>query len=158
MTATNHMLAGAVVAVGVQNPFLIVPLAVASHFLLDVLPHFGIRTVDAAVPDKHPLFRYIVIIDIALAITLLTLLPSILKGAVSWWVLWIGMGCAFLPDFIWVYRFAYEAIHKKQHTEGRFAKVHRFHAKIQWGERPWGFIIEIAWFGAMGVLLGLLAS
>jgi hypothetical protein len=158
MTATNHMLFGAVLAVGVQKPLLIAPLAVISHFVLDILPHFGVHRHNSTKRNKHPLFQYVVIIDILLTAALLVLLPSILGGAVSWWVLLIGMVFAFLPDAIWIYRFFYEARHKKKHRSERLAWFHRFHAKIQWGERSWGVFIELVWFGAMGVWLGVLAA
>jgi hypothetical protein len=155
MMATNHMLAGAVVAVGLQRPLLIAPLAFASHFLLDILPHFGVHHGDSARRNKHPLFQYMVVIDILLTITLLVMLPSILQGAVSWWVLLLGMVLAFIPDLTWIYHFFYSFWSEKKLEISRLT---RFHEKIQWGERPWGVAVELVWFGSMGVLLGVLAT
>jgi hypothetical protein len=77
MTATNHMLAGAVVAVGLQHPLLIAPIAVLSHFVLDGLPHFGVHRHDHAKRNRHPLFQYMLAVDIALAVAMVLLLPSI---------------------------------------------------------------------------------
>jgi hypothetical protein len=45
MTAVNHVIMGSVVVAAVGNPVLGVPLALASHFLLDALPHFGVHTI-----------------------------------------------------------------------------------------------------------------
>lgn len=157
MTATNHMLAGAVVAVGIQRPLLIAPLAIASHFLLDILPHFGVHHGDSAKRNKHPLFQYVIIIDILLTSALLILLPSILQGAVSWWVLLFGMLMAFAPDFTWIHHFFYELWHKNK-KKLQISRFSRFHEKIQWGEHPWGLAVELIWFGSMGVLLGMLAT
>lgn len=155
MTAANHMLVGAIVAVGVQRPLLVAPLAIASHFLLDVLPHFGVHRGDTTQRNKHPLFRYVITIDILLTATLLILLPSVLEGAVSWWILLLGMIFAFLPDFVWIHHFFYELWHKKKKQVSRFSRLHE---KIQWGERPWGILVELVWFGSMGTLLGVLAA
>jgi hypothetical protein len=149
------MLAGAVVAVGVHNPFLVAPLAIASHFLLDVMPHFGVHRGDSAQRNKHPLFRYVVSIDILLTAALLFLLPSALNADVSWWVVLLGMVFAFLPDFVWIHHFFYELWHKKKKQVSRLSRLHE---KIQWGERPWGILVELVWFGSMGTLLGFMVA
>jgi uncharacterized membrane protein len=109
---------------------------------------------DSAKRNKHPLFRYIVTIDILLTITLLIALPSILKGAVSWWVLLLGMVLAFLPDLAWIHHFF--LLRRKKQI--RASRLSRFHSKIQWGERPWGVAVELACFGGMGALLGAVAT
>ena len=40
MTATGHALIGTVIAAKIGNPVLAIPIAVASHFLADALPHW----------------------------------------------------------------------------------------------------------------------
>lgn len=40
MTATAHALIGASLAVKITNPFVGIPLAILSHFLLDLIPHW----------------------------------------------------------------------------------------------------------------------
>lgn len=40
MTATGHALIGTVIAAKIGNPALAVPLALASHFAVDALPHW----------------------------------------------------------------------------------------------------------------------
>jgi hypothetical protein len=149
------MLAGAVVAVGLQHPLLIAPIAVLSHFVLDGLPHFGVHRHDHAKRNRHPLFQYMLAVDIALAVAMVLLLPSILSGAVSAWVLLIGMGFAFLPDVTWIYRFFTLPKNRKAENE---SWISIFHEKIQWGERTWGVFVEIVFFGLMGVVLGILAA
>lgn len=154
MTATNHMLTGAVVAVGLQHPLLVAPVAVVSHFLLDAMPHFGIHKDDAAKRNKHPLFQYILIIDTFLAISLLLLLPNILSGVISSWLLIGGMILAFIPDAVWMYQAFYE---KKFSQEFKIKGLTKVHDKIQWGERPWGIFVELIFFGFMGVCLEAIA-
>lgn len=44
MTATAHALIGASIAAKVINPYLGIPLAIASHFLADLVPHWDAGT------------------------------------------------------------------------------------------------------------------
>jgi hypothetical protein len=156
MTATNHMLAGAVVAVALHQPILVLPVAFMSHFVLDAIPHFGIKEDHPAERNRHPLFRYIIVIDIAMAVCLMVLLPAILKGVVSRWVLMLGMFFAFAPDLVWIRGFISEMRTKTDFKRyGWFANMHQ---RIQWFEKPWGLVTEVVWFGAMATLLGFLAA
>ena len=148
------MLAGAVVATGVQQPLLIVPLALISHFVLDMVPHFGVHENDHAKRNKHPLFHFILAVDIAMAAALLVMLPSILSGAIDRWVLLLGMVLAWIPDAVWIRHF----VHSRRGQELAKGWLTTFHEKIQWFERPPGIVVEILWFVAMGTALGLLAA
>lgn len=44
MTATGHALIGTVIAAKVGNPVLAIPIALASHFIADALPHWDTGT------------------------------------------------------------------------------------------------------------------
>ena len=44
MTATGHAIIGTVIAAKVADPTLAIPLAIASHFLADAIPHWDIAT------------------------------------------------------------------------------------------------------------------
>jgi hypothetical protein len=44
MTATGHAIIGTVIAAKVGNPALAIPIAFASHFLADALPHWDTGT------------------------------------------------------------------------------------------------------------------
>lgn len=48
MTATGHAIIGTVIAAKVANPALAIPIAIASHFLVDALPHW-----DTSYHRKH---------------------------------------------------------------------------------------------------------
>lgn len=149
MTTTNHMLTGAVISVVVTQPILAIPLAVISHFIQDSLPHFGEIGVDKE-GYFSPLKRTVIIVDILLSIIVL-----------SWLLMhqpWLAAVCAVAavsPDFVWIYREA--VIRLKVSIKPRNA-FSRFHEQIQWGERPWGLIIEIVFAFAMLQLLRSLVS
>lgn len=44
MTATSHALIGASIATLVQNPLISIPLAITSHFIADLIPHWDAGT------------------------------------------------------------------------------------------------------------------
>jgi hypothetical protein len=154
MMATNHMLVGAAVAVGIRQPLLVVPVAMATHFILDLLPHFGILESDTPERNSHPLFRVVLVLDIVLAIVGLVLFPFILSGVISWWIVLLGMLAAWLPDVVWVSHFIHD---KRGHIRKEPIKLTQFHQKIQWFEKPVGLIIEIIWMGGMSTYLFLVA-
>lgn len=156
MTATNHMMTGAVIALGVRQPLLIVPLALASHFVLDMVPHFGVDEHDKSSRNKNPLFQYMLVLDIALALALLVFVPFVFHHSVNRWLLFISMLVAWIPDVIWVGHFF------RHDMRGNFNPEHgwfaRFHQKIQWFERPVGFVVEILFFGSLSLVIGHLLS
>lgn len=142
MTATNHGLFGAAIAISLQRyPAVAIAVAPFSHFLLDALPHFGLAKADV----RSKQFIRILFADCTLAVAstlyIAYLFPHI------WWLVIL---CAFLaasPDLMWIY---YEYINPK------LKKVHlipRFHSWIQWSQTPRGIFIETAWFLAMGGLI-----
>lgn len=155
MTATNHAMTGAVIAVSIPEPWLAIPLAFASHFLLDAIPHFGIYEDDVLRRNKHWLFRSVITIDILLVLTLLITVPIYLNGQINPWIVLSCMIAAVLPDLIWVYRFFGEVKTQTWKPGGKFA---RFHQGIQKIEQPWGLIIELIWFvGALLLVRGVIA-
>jgi hypothetical protein len=44
MTATAHALVAAAIARAVPNPYLAIPLAITSHFIMDAVPHWDFGT------------------------------------------------------------------------------------------------------------------
>lgn len=153
MIATNHMLAGAVVATAVQQPLLVALLAVASHFVLDMVPHFGVHEdKDPVTRNRNPWFQFMLALDLTLVAALLVLLPFVMHGVVSPWILLAGMVLAWIPDSVWVHHFIRTHRGHTKHSHGR---ISRFHQRIQWFERPIGITVEILFFGGAAMLLGL---
>lgn len=139
MTATNHAITAANIAL-VTKSWWALPIALASHFVLDALPHFG----EPGLEDRHSRFKLVASIDLLLFIgTLLLVLAT--AGQYLWLVLACGF-LAVLPDSVWFYRYYLE--HKLGCLPPRNKLTH-FHALIQWGERSWGWIIEIVWYCSM---------
>ncbi len=136
MVGVNHFLAGVSIAVVFKNPFIALPLAFASHFMLDILPHFGISS------DNWKL-RKLWQLRVA-AFDILLLIAAVYLTATNYPVWYVLAGCAAVsPDFAWVYRLIVKEKFGKLPPQPANA-FNRWHAGIQKLERPWGIVIEIA--------------
>ena len=138
MLATNHGLAGMIIGATIPIPIAI-PAAFASHFVLDVIPHYGPRK---SRRNSSKTYKKIVYIDTTVALS-----GAFFTGITGRWdMFWIGW-IAYGPDAYWVY------LHFKQkgtmnlRVKNRFAK---FHQNIQ-SEHKWGLLIELPVAGAMFV-------
>jgi hypothetical protein len=142
MTATNHVMTGAFIAVAVQRPLLAIPLAFASHFFIDLLPHYGYGDIAFEHRDRQKYFVLKQAIDAYAALALGLSVPFLLKNhqspAVTAWC----MFAAYFPDMIWGIQFA--LAHRRGHYKER-GWFSRFHKWIQWCERPWGMYVEVMW-------------
>lgn len=134
MTATNHALTGAAIAMVVRQPALALPLALVAHFVMDIIPHsdLNIKEITADV-----LFGVLLIISLAL----------FLSGTFS---VWLMLACAFLcasPDLVWGWRY-YKLRDKDKIILEPMSSFSRWHQKIQWSESRPGIYVEVVWFVA----------
>jgi hypothetical protein len=133
MQGLNHVVFGSLIGLTIKEPALAVPLALGSHFALDMIPHYGehYRT-------KHgtKLFYARALADIiasfGFGFWVLSLHPPNLGLVVACMIL------AVLPDLLWPI-----ALYVKQ--SGPAWEFFKFHKLIQ-RESPWGIYIEIIWF------------
>lgn len=138
MRAINHALTGALIGLTVDEPLLAGTGSLVSHYLLDMLPHFG----PGKVHKKFLLsssFRNSLFVDAFLCF-LLVLLLSLTRPH-----RWLQAAiCAFIataPDLFWYAQYK-QARQKKRWKPGVYA---RFASRIQWFERPIGAVVEVAW-------------
>lgn len=143
MTASNHAVTGALIAVIFPKPYIAIPLAFAAHFVMDALPHFGVAEKDINKRNKNQIFLLTLMIDIMIAGLLLISLPLVLNQAINPWLLFLSMLACMSPDLVWGRRFYHEVRHK---TTKQLSNFSLFHTNIQWSETPKGLIIEILWF------------
>lgn len=143
MRAVNHALTGALIGLTVSQPVVAILAALGSHFLLDALPHHGMKR------QNDKLFRQTLILD-GLACFLIVLLLFTTQPA-NWLLACI---CAFLatsPDFMWLKPWLREQRHKRPKP---YNLAQRFHSKIQWAEKPHNYPYEVIWFfGALFLLV-----
>jgi hypothetical protein len=144
---SNHVATGAVIGLTISNPVIALPLAFLSHFVLDAAPHFGFK----GPGGLDTLFKH--------RISYFVLIPTILYlifGTGIW--VFLAAILAFSPDFVWIGRYIFwerRGANPPKYTEGA---ITRFHARIQWGERPWGIIIDIIWLSLMITMIVQLTS
>lgn len=138
MTATNHGLSGAVIAIVLQKyPTVAIAIAPFSHILLDAIPHFGMP--ESELRTKR-FFRRLGL-DAALAVA------STLYIAWSWpHIALLVVACAFLaasPDLMWIYYQYAGRKYKSKHL------IPKFHSWIQWSQSNHGFIVEAVVFSIL---------
>ena len=132
MIAFNHGMSGMLIATVVPAP-LAIPLAFASHFLLDLVPHYGL---EKSKRDSSIKYKLIVFTDISMALLLnlivLFKIPHLEAGYHQWIVLvcgWVAVG----PDLGLVYYSIRNSATMQTYSRGPFSKIHE---KMQRYERP----------------------
>lgn len=149
MTATNHALTGAAIALLVKQPVLALPLAFLSHYVLDAVPHFGIPG-SIAERNQSVLGRVVVGTDIVLFLTLMIALPLTAHPVINPLLLLLCMFAAYSPDAVYLVRFAKE-LQTGTYIVG--GPLSRFHRRIQWAERPWGIGVEVVYLTVVSLLV-----
>jgi hypothetical protein len=146
MRAINHALTGSLIGLTLGDPIVALPLAVASHFICDAIPHHA-SSEDPVKALRKPIFKQLLIGDAVLCVALVIFLAL---AQPEHWIL--AAVCAFLaasPDFLYVRRFI-TAKRNQPYTPGRFIK---WTTDIQWFQRPIGWVVEIVWFAGCLALL-----
>lgn len=165
MTATNHALIGAAIALSVKRPELAIPLAFVSHFAADLIPHYNPPGSNRSTFKNHAeswsrkmrktSFRFIFTIDMTLLVLLLIVLPFMAPSSVSPLTLFLSMIAAISPDFLGGIQYLSKIFFGMKFKNGRFTN---FHISLQWMERPWGIYVELVWFVLIGLLIHRLLS
>jgi hypothetical protein len=131
MTGFNHGLTGGLIAAYLPLPAAL-PLALASHFALDTLPHYGIPH---SARNKSNFWKVFFTID-AFA-TLGLALYAIFDHH---YAIFLGGLAGVIPDFLWVGRVIKTGSFDLSEHSNWFT---RWHASIQKLEKPWGLWIEL---------------
>lgn len=148
MTATNHAITGAIIAMAIDKPAIALPLAFLSHFAQDTIPHFGYPGREGYKEAiRHKSLKIVMAADVIFFLPLLFLL--VFYNA-SFWV-YLASFLALSPDF---HDFIAFFLFHRNVGWNWFSKITE---AIQWCERPWGITVEIIWYvGGMALLIHLL--
>jgi len=139
MLITPHMVVGSTIGAAIDNPWIVIVLALLSHFLLDMIPHYDIGT-------RHFKEEKIVLdwkdwlwftIDGVAGIALTYYIYTITGGH---WLVWLGAAVGIAPDII-------DDIFRVSVKNGKLgvdmskkipviSAFHRFHEKIHYKLRP----------------------
>jgi hypothetical protein len=146
MRAINHALSGAAIGLVVGEPAVAVPLAFVSHYICDIIPHYG-----ADLPDKEELnsrsFRVLLLADVCLCVLLVLVLA--LQRPQHWLLAAICAFVAASPDLFSINLF-WNARHGKPIQPNRYQ---RYAHGIQRFEKPIGAVVEVTWFVAMLIII-----
>ena len=146
MTAINHALTGTVIGLVVGEPLIALPAALASHFVCDAIPHFGVNMPNE-VMLKTRAFRDYLVAEAFLCFLLVVCLAIFQPQ--NWQ---LAALCAFLaaaPDFASANR--YFKVRGDRPWQPSFYS--NFAGSIQWFERPIGAVVEAAWFIAAIIII-----
>lgn len=130
MLLTPHVLVGAAIGNGFDHAYIVAPLSAASHFLLDLFPHWDLR-IDLETEDLDRNDVLVIIVDLALSTSLLWLL---LSQNPHWEMMLVGAVSAFLPDVHHVIAALTDP--KRWERFARLGRVHtrytKIHQKFNW--------------------------
>ncbi len=148
MTATTHLLTGTAIGLLIKEPFVALPLALASHYICDTLPHFGLNTWEKR-QQNLKIFKVVTIIDVIFFLSLLIFLFSI---QINWFVIACGIA-AYLPDSAWLYRFVIvENMGTKPFPP--MNRLNQFHVDIQKYESVWpGSLVEFIFLALSSLII-----
>lgn len=141
MRAVSHTVTGAVIAVALPSPWLALPLAAVSHFILDAMPHYG----SDKITTESRAFTYILAADTAMAAAFLLFL-AVLQPS-NWMLAAICGVIAASPDLMWLPK--YISALRGREAPKEVNALESFHSRIQWYERPPGLIVEALWLPAL---------
>lgn len=133
MTGLNHYLVGVASAVVLKNPLIVLPIAFASHFAMDALPHFGLKFSDGR---GRVLMRVTAIDTAILAVAIIFTLQNY-----PVWYMLAGL-FAMSPDAAWVYRFSISEKFGKLPPQPA-NRFNTWHESIQKFESKWGMLVEV---------------
>ena len=142
MTATAHALVGGAIAASISNPAIGLPLAAASHPLLDMIPHWdfgwGWRKKSKVLLFTQSIFDLVFGVAVTLLIfgkvTDLTYLLFAIFLSEVWDILQ-------MPYLLWGWKFPFYIFYKFQHEINGKARL------------PWGILTQAATVG--GVVFAL---
>lgn len=137
MTATNHALSGALIGLSITQPAIALPLALASHFVLDAIPHLGLDEYGGHWKARK-IFKWMLILD-ALFLAVVMIWLYVINASL------LAFACLFLagsPDFIWAYRYVFKEKFGKL-PPAKMNRFNNFHSRIQTSQTLQGAWVEL---------------
>lgn len=141
MLVINHTLSSAIIAVTIPPPFVPI-VAFILHFILDTFPHS-----DGSEPPLPRAIKTQIAIDLALSPLVYAFCIWLFPD--QWLIITIGVFFGILPDALWIFW--------KKGGPKWFQRFLDWAHYIQWGERPYGWILDGIYALLFAVALYLLS-
>lgn len=150
MTATGHALVAALIVAKITNPYLALPLAFASHFACDVIPHWDPAT-HRREKTKKRLF-YEAAADVMISIVSAYVLYHSFLGQSNYLLLYSAVFLSQLPDWITA---PYLMLNPKNPlvawSKHMYRIQHELNSRIQ--SPFWGILTQVATVFVLYVIL-----
>ncbi len=156
MLITPHVLVGAAIGVSTSNPVLAFAGGLASHFLMDIVPHFDPGTFHHG--EKPPIKidnrdLSIGVIDSALAFFLLLWLAG--SAPIVAWAPALGILGGVLPDVVGLSPLAFPKIYNVRGLHQYFKFTAKYHSTVKPDQIWLGVLTQIiVSAGALWILVG----
>ncbi len=145
MTATSHAIIGTFIAVRFIDPVVAVSLAVVSHYLLDIVPHWDSGTNRRQKSEKR--FLTEAIIDASISLVVSFLIYYYIFGLTNYFYLYLVVGFSLLPDIVTMLtRFVFKKKSPLWNWNNRLQS--KLNQKLA---LPWGILTQIIVIGAVYV-------
>ncbi len=99
MLSISHTLTGAFIASKLPHPALYIPLALASHYLEDLVPHWDVGTGLSNGLRKRKTAFLLELIDLAISIAAIYIFWQSSQTEIQYHI-WIGAFVGLIPDFL----------------------------------------------------------
>jgi len=139
MTATSHAIVGSVIAAKVGNPALAIPIALASHLVLDAIPHWDTATngKNGTLGKKNGKVFINTLLDFAIGLIASYFLLFFLFPTTNYIYAFIIIVCAQLFDWMTV-PYLFLGMNSFFYKTYKFQKI--FDRKL---DKPWGIITQV---------------
>jgi len=140
MTATAHAIVGAAIATRFSNPVVALPLALASHFVCDKIPHWDLMT-SKDKSRRRVLFESV--IDVLIGFALVGIFFVYFRHSLNPALVFLGAFTAQLPDWLelpyFVFGKQYPIFYQNYRAQKWFHDVW-FDSRLS---APWGVITQV---------------
>ncbi|HMS22161.1 MAG TPA: hypothetical protein PKA38_00160 [Candidatus Levybacteria bacterium] len=139
MTATGHALVATILIAKFNNPYIGLPLAFASHFVCDIIPHWDAGTHHAEKTKKR-LF-YEASLDVIISVIVSILVYTYVFGQTNYLYLFTAIFLSQLPDWLTA---PYFILNIKDPLVGWSKYVYKLqHAMNVRLDKPWGILTQV---------------
>lgn len=149
MTATGHALVATLIVAKISNPYISLPLALASHFVLDLVPHWDSGTHHREKTKKRLFYESAA--DVIISIVSSFILYTYILGQSDYPLLYLGVFVSQLPDWLMA---PYFILNMKHPFMGWSKQMYRLQHKMNVRlDKPWGIVTQVATVVILYILL-----
>lgn len=149
MTATGHALIATLIIAKIPNPYISLPLVFASHFVLDMVPHWDVGTHHRKKTRQRLISECVA--DVLVSIVSSFLLYHWILGQSNYVLLYSGVFIAQLPDWVMA---PYAILGWRGSQVGWSKWMYKLQSKMNVRlDKPWGVVTQVVSVVGLYILL-----